>query len=548
VQRSGSQDRLTIAVCASPSRSGVTAARLLVADRQASRVQTDFRHLLQRMRQRLYPETMQALAFFWLKTVYRSGYERAEWKALDGLLKDGSCIEDLTPESRQAIAEIRIHLREEGLLSGDAPPPAPWKTAQSPCPALEPEALAPYFVRLLNEWLPKEVARLLICESDQEDGEASGMPAGALGRALERLLIRERLSGESLEVLLRPGLLSPRFVYASEYEILRDVALCLLGRTDAPEFPVLPATLLCVAPGTRLSPEHGEAVHNAVLVPVAGGEELQVPIAPAQARELLSGDQFRVASVVVTFDGRWWLAYQLQSGDQNAILYRPAGRLRIDYSGGASRLRAPWLESRLSWPGPLPFPTALEFFGRRWHVAQWEQDAEHTWLSLTPVGTVPLTDLSPHAEVHLRRARPAFVDMDWSALENALTASFKQNSGDPVEQLRRDQLIPVGRSILALAYVVTSRRRRTPEAIQARLSAVAFHLAALQPEYGRIPWRILPNQVRNVLLNRELHPVLAAHLNEVFDGLPEETRRPTGQDPPLLSWTRLWNRWPTRAA
>ena len=107
------------------------------------------------------------------------------------------------------------------------------------------ERLTAFIVRLLNEWLPAEVARLLIDESESAAIQDSGIPVQAIGSAIERLLVREHLSRGTLEMLLEPELLSPEYVYPADLEILRDVVLSMLGRTAAPIPSVMPATLLC---------------------------------------------------------------------------------------------------------------------------------------------------------------------------------------------------------------------------------------------------------------------------------------------------------------
>ena len=109
----------------------------------------------------------------------------------------------------------------------------------------------PYVTRLLNAWLPAEVASLLTEEGEYRTQQDAGIPVLAVGRALERVLIRENLSPGTLEMLLEPGLLSPRYVYPADAEILRDVVLARLGRTWAPVPSVLPATVLAVAAGSR---------------------------------------------------------------------------------------------------------------------------------------------------------------------------------------------------------------------------------------------------------------------------------------------------------
>src|SRR5438309_2083455 len=83
--------------------------------------------------------------------------------------------------------------------------------------------------RLRNEWVPKELARWLLAEGEDDAGASSV----AVGKGIERMLLRSALTQESLEIALLPGVFSPRFVYPAHYEVLRDVLLFLLGRTDA---------------------------------------------------------------------------------------------------------------------------------------------------------------------------------------------------------------------------------------------------------------------------------------------------------------------------
>jgi hypothetical protein len=347
-----------------------------------------------------------------------------------------------------------------------------------------------------------------------------------VARAIERLLVREHLSAATLEALLDPGLFSPRFVYAADAEILRDVVLFLLGRTEAAEgAPVVPATLLGIAPGAPLPANYGQAVERAFLVAGAFREELHVPIGSAQAVELLTHDRVRFTSIVVTMDGRWWQADKLYTGDWNAVVYRPIGRLRIDYSNDHARLRIPWPESRFEWSGPVSFPDTFELFGRQWRVAQWELDAERAWLNLVFAGAVPVTEIAPNANARLRRARPASVDMGWAALESALLNSVSQNSLEAIEQMRRSELIPLGRALFALAETALNRRQRTAENIEPRLRAVAYHGAELLPTYGRVPWRIVPERIQKTLLERRLYTSLDELLHQVFEGLPDTRRQ-----------------------
>jgi hypothetical protein len=279
---------------------------------------------------------------------------------------------------------------------------------------------------------------------------------------------------------------------------------------------------LCSAPDARVFDDYADAVAHATITGSGDGEQLEVPITPSQSRALLSRDGFRVASIVVTMDGWWWQARNLKGGEQNTIVYRAGGHLRIDFSGEEATLRVPWLEHRVSWSGPVRFPT-VELFGREWRTIQWDQDREQTWLALASPASLPVARLAPGVETSLRRCRPAFVDITWTAMESALSLALAEGDGNAVEQLRRDEVIPLGRSLVALAQTMETPDR-TAEAVEGRLVAVAFHASALEAVYGKVPWRILPKRVRNPLLGRGLYPLLEERLRAVFDDVPAGRR------------------------
>jgi hypothetical protein len=89
------------------------------------RVTEDLEALLARMRQRLYPETLPVLGFYWLKTVKASGYGRRQWKKLNRLLKRALGEQLLDGPSRQAIADIQTWIQQRVLVTGRPPRSAP---------------------------------------------------------------------------------------------------------------------------------------------------------------------------------------------------------------------------------------------------------------------------------------------------------------------------------------------------------------------------------------------------------------------------------------
>jgi hypothetical protein len=504
----------------------------LLAGRPKPPSRSDLEALLARMRQRLYPETIPVLATYWLKTVYASGHKLAWWKDLNQQLAQVLREQPLDAPSREALTEIQAEIRQTVLLTGK--PPETFPPRLQPFRAnLRPEWLAPYIGRLLNEWLSAEVARLLIDESESAMPQDGGIPVLAIGRALERLLVREHLSPGTLEMLLEPELLSPQYVYPADAEIMRDIVLALLGRTQAPAPPVMPATVLAVAAGSALPADYREAVRHACYIQRPGSEEVHVPIARAQALEILKGDTVHIGSIIVTMDGRWWESDNLQSGERHSVVYKPGGRLRIDYSADHAKLEAPWPEMQLCWPGAVHFRDPLELFGREWRASSWETDGKRTRLHLTFSRALGIAE-APAADPSFRRTRPASVDMAWAALENALAAALFQKSREPIEQLCRSDLIPLGRAIYGFADTVKRRQAPNRETLETQLRAIRYQQAELSKLYGRVPWRILPTAVRGTFLKRRPDPALLELLNQVFDEFPEapseaQSLPPSGQ-------------------
>jgi hypothetical protein len=478
--------------------------------------QSDLEALLTRMRQRQYPETIPVLASYWLKTVYESGHQRGWWKELNEHLKRVLRQQPLDTPSRDALIELQNWIQQQGPLAGkisETSPPRPEPFRAN----LSPEWLAPYIGRLLNEWLPAEVASLLVDERESAVAPDVGIPVLAVGRALERLLVRERLSPGTLEMFLQPEL-SPQYVYPADAEMLQDVVLALLGRTWAPPSPVMPATVLGVAAESPLVGNFREAVRDASFIQCHGSEEIHVPVA-GQALEILKGAPLRIASIMVTMDGRWWEPKNLQVGEQRSAVYKPGGRLRIDYSAEHAKLVVPWPETQLCWSGDVHFRGPFEIFGREWHAASWETDWERTSLNLVFSRVLPTAEIHP-ADAGFRRSHPASVDIAWAALESALATSVAQRSRDPIEHLFRSEFIPLGRAILGLAESMNNRRLPKRETIEMQIRGVHYLQTGVSSVYGKVPWRIIPAAVQATFLNRCADPALLDLLNQVFDGFP----------------------------
>jgi hypothetical protein len=496
---------------------------------RSSQPQSDLDALLTRMRQRLYPETIPVLASYWLKTVYVARHERGWWMELNDLLRQVLRKQLLDGPSRQALTDIQSWVQGTGLRSGKMPS-APIAKLEPLRPTPKSEQLEPYIRRLLNPWLVAEVACLLVNQSESGIPQDCGIPVLAIATSLERLLLRDRLSPGTLEMLLQPGLVSPRDVYPADAEILTDVVLALLGRTWAPKPPVMPATLVGVTAGVPLPQGYAEAVRHASYVQTQEGDEVHVPIGVSQASEILNGDRVRIASVIVTMDGRCWMSESLQGGEQHSVIYKPWGRLRIDLSADHAKLVVPWPEPQLHWPGAVHFPAAFEIFGREWHESSWEMDGESAWLHLVFSRALPITEIQPE-DMGFRRSHLASVDMAWGALQTALSTALSQKNSEPIERLRRADFIPLGRAILELTKLATSGRLKH-EAIETQLGAIRYFQAEIAIEYGRVPWRILPVPAQTIFLKKRSDPALLQLLNQVFDGFPEAPSETTSQTSP----------------
>jgi len=483
------------------------------------RVAQDAEALLARMRRRVYPETLPVLASFWLKTVCTRGYGLGAWKELSRHL-EAIVRGPLEDDCRAAIADIDNWIHQNVISAGQIPE-WPSRRPEPMSTNLKPEGLAAYTVRLLNQWLPLEVARLLVDRSESRAMEEDGVPAWIVGSALERLLVREHLSRGTLQMFIEPRALSPESVYPADLEMLRDAALSLLGVTQAPNPAVLPATLLCVGDGARLPADYREAVRRAKLVPRTEGEEVHVPLSSEHARELLADETVHFGSIIVTMDGRMWESQSLQSGEDHFVVYRPSGACRINYCRDHAEIRAPWPQDRLRWSGVTHCRGTFKIFGREWRPARWVVDSERTWIDLVFSRVLPISEMAPSENREAWRLRPASVDMGWAALEKAVLISIAQQSLDAVERLRQTELIPLGRAMVGLAEAISRGRSNIHGIIETHLKALRYMESPVLSSYGRVPWRILPAPVREAFLRVPLDAAQRELLNEVIEGVPE---------------------------
>jgi hypothetical protein len=461
--------------------------------------------LFKRIRQRLYPESVPVLASWWLKTVYYAGHNRGWWDELDAAIAEILHNQSLDITAGETIKDIQMWVRQAILPRHKAPAVQP-VIAPPFRPDLTPDQAAPYLSRLLNEWLPGEVAELLTKEAEFTASSVTGIPALTVARALEGLLLREHFSPAGLELLLEAASFSPKYLYPADVEIFRDIVLTLLGRTAAPAPSVLPAI--------HLGGGFADAVSRAHLVASEDGDELHVPLDAAQALELFKHDPVRIGSIVVTMDGRWWESTRLQKGLQDVIAYRPGERLRIDFTSEHARIVVPWPDLETDWPGAVHLPAHVALFGRQWRGRAWERAADRTWLHLEFSGTLTLPDtLDPDRGLR-RGLRPASIEIAWSEVEQALATDVS----DSIDQLHRGELIPLAHALKRLDDCLLRPCPYSCGDVEQCLRSVRYLQGAVASVYGRIPWRVLSSPARIALLKRRREAVLCDLFAETFDG------------------------------
>jgi len=488
------------------------------SDPKSHEPEADINVLLSRIRQRLYPESVPVLASYWLKAVFAHGHNRAWWAALNSGIENALGKHRLDDLAIGCMRSIQAWVRE-AILSGHNAPEPERRLARPYRPDLAHEQTAAYVCRLLNEWLPAELVRLLTEEPECAAPDDEGLPWLAVGKALERLLYRENFSPDSLDMLLEPKGLSPKHVYPAHAEVLRDVLICMLGQTSGPEPPMLPATLLGVAAGSALPDDYADAVKRALLIS-SGRNELHVPLPQHQALQLLRSDPVRIGSIIVTMDGRWWQAGALQSGTETAVIYRPKGRLRIDFSSDHARLMAPCPETDRNWLGAVCLPERVEVFGREWRARGWERNADGAWLHLEFLRALGILDTNTPSAPRRRPLRPAFAEMAWSELEQALARCVADGSEDPIDGLRRADLIPLARAIHRLIERLRKPSPKNRAEIEQSLASVRYLVGVAAPVYGRIPWRVVPPARRSLLLKIGQDSGLSDFLDQTFEDVP----------------------------
>jgi hypothetical protein len=117
--------------------------------------------------------------------------------------------------------------------------------------------------------------------------------------------------------------------------------------------------------------------------------------------------------------------------------------------------------------------------------------------------------------------------MAWSELEQALAAALSQRTPSPVDQLRREDLIPLARAILRLAGSL-----RKPAEIEQSLLSVRYHHGAVAAAYGRMPSRVFPAPVLETLRKLRADPRWNDLLQAIWEDTPGSFTGPGQSSPP----------------
>jgi len=93
---------------------------------------------------------------------------------------------------------------------------------------------------------------------------------------------------------------------------------------------------------------------------------------------------------------------------------------------------------------------------------------------------------------------------------------------------------------------VSHWRQAKRETIETQLRGVRYLEGEVSPVYGRVPWGVLPAQVRTAFLKTRPDSALLDLLNEVFDSVPEALRPVTRREPAPVETTHSTS--PSQAA
>src|SRR5262249_22766492 len=159
----------------------------------------------------------------------------------------------------------------------------------------------------------------------------------------------------------------------------------------------------------------------------------------------------------------------------------------------------------------------VELFGREWRALAWERNAGGAWLHLEFLRALSIPDMREPSAPRLPRLRPASVEMAWSEVEQALASCLSEKSADPIEQLRRVDLIPLARAIHRLIERFLRPAAENREEIERLLVSIRYLHGVVAPVYGRIPWRVVPAPVRGVVLKIRRESGLSDFIDQTFE-------------------------------
>ncbi len=381
----------------------------------AKRYQQDVYWLRERIRRRLYQDTLPVLVFYWLRTI-REMYTAEEWPVVEAETKE------MLQNRGQPAVELRALQYASEWIGLARPVVAERQKPHNRVRAFTSEHLAPsgfvsqaYLEALLSEWVTERVLEVYGTRPVKENwncGDAyqetalcledllrplSVYPDVEVVRGYDRLqkrppmpveevVLARRRRQAALESLVRAAPRDASVVDPKQREILNDVILYLLGATH-PAPPAEPGYAWLFPGdhlGANLPPDFSNQVSESPLpenYENAGMISIHLRTWPAPQR-MERGQTVSLHSTLLTPDGRVWEAHHMEqlAGSAPDVVFRAIGRIDVTPAQDSFLMRVPVA----SWPteiGPeVNREREFELYQRRWHFYRFEGSAGPSFL------------------------------------------------------------------------------------------------------------------------------------------------------------------------
>jgi hypothetical protein len=361
-------------------------------------------NLVTRMRQRVYPETSLVLANQWYLTLLNRGYAPRQWRRLARDLRD-AVQESIAKDGPFSVDQQKaLDTAIDWLDRAAETDPSTQKHESSFADSVmshPPEQLRRYLTLLMNEWLPwklnqpevgtddhefqweegdnayRKIARVIALHLSEEsillDPKtyyfSSSLPR-QLMRIPEEPIVSHRLVFSDLEILLTLTADEPELVLPLEREILMDVILSFIGRTDPPPQPPLLTPMNFSAKSPVLLPHFDAALKRAYRVHTDKGVRLIVPIGQGYlsliSRSINKKDW--APSRLITPDGFLWSSMGTDYSNEGLSLVYSK---EFDSKVPPIKFNPKTMELELRGTEPLNIGSGIEPLGQSFHLGDW---------------------------------------------------------------------------------------------------------------------------------------------------------------------------------